>query len=280
MSGDDASPQRYETIIIVGGGCYGGYYVRQLQRAARAGAITATALHVVDRDPDCAVALAIREDASESDTAHNAPSIIASVPAVELSSPIPTTVVIADWREYFGDYLTRAANDRDRFQLDAIVPSPLMPHLMAEWVVSRAKERWSDRVVETAPLNQPMGVPWERPGADGTHYASFAEWTCPINCIEPRICPATKGVRSWSLPPTVVAYADGVGAASAVMFCRHRAFGVGMFDTAEVIAADDAVRSVGEQGGEVLLGTTSHCHGAITRLVVAAPTTPSDSLNR
>jgi len=272
MSGDETGPQHYETIIVVGGGCYGGYYVRQLQRAARAGALTATALHVIDRDPECAVAVALRGGSVE--TPVPAPS------GEALSSPIPTTVVVADWREYFTQYLTRAADNRDAHRHDAIVPSPLMPHLMAEWLVSRAKERWSDRGVTTSPLGEQVPVPWQRPGADGTHYVSFAEWTCPINCIEPRVCPATRGVRDWSMPPTVAAYAESTGATSAVMFCRHRAYGVGMFDTAEVTAADDVVRSVGAAGGEILIGTTSHCHGALTRLIVGPPAQRSDSPNR
>ena len=48
--------QRYGTIIIVGGGCYGSYYLRQLRRAAVAGAIAWKRLVVVDRDPACRVA--------------------------------------------------------------------------------------------------------------------------------------------------------------------------------------------------------------------------------
>jgi hypothetical protein len=155
-----------------------------------------------------------------------------------------------------------------------------MPHLMAEWLVARAKERWSDRSVATVPVGDSMSVPWQRSGADGTRYVSFAEWTCPTNCVEPRVCPATRNVRHWSMPPTVVAYAERAGASTAVMFCRHRTYGVGMFDTAEVTAADDIVRSVGDAGGEVLIGTTSHCHGALTRLVVGPRLGPSDSPNR
>ena len=54
-----AAPQRYATIVVVGGGCYGGYYVRQLDRAARAGALEAERVVVVDRDPACAVALTL-----------------------------------------------------------------------------------------------------------------------------------------------------------------------------------------------------------------------------
>jgi len=92
---------------------------------------------------------------------------------------------------------------------------------------------------------------------------------CPINCIEPRMCPHTRDLRDWSLPPTIAAFAQEQGMHSAVMHCRHRAYGVGMFETAEVIAADAVIRDAGDQGkAEVIIGTASHCHGALTRLIV------------
>jgi len=62
------------------------------------------------------------------------------------------------------------------------------------------------------------------------------------------------------------------------MHCRHRTFGVGMFDTAEVLAADGIVRAGGDAGAcEVFLATTSHCHGAITRLVIGPPAVEGNS---
>jgi hypothetical protein len=249
MSGtDDDVPLRYKRIIIVGGGCYGGYYVRQLHRAVRAGALVAESLVVVDRDAECAVAKALRDDRD---------------------APVPTTIHTADWREFFPDYLTVAAHSPGEHEHDAIVPSPLMPHLMAEWLVDRAKERWPRRAVAVAPVESPVAVPWQRAGADGTYYVSFAEWTCPINCIEPKTCPHTRGPRSWSLPPTVAEHAEQSSARAAVMHCRHRTFGVGMFDTTEVLAADAIIREAGtDEACDVFIATTSHCHGAITRLVV------------
>ena len=62
------------------------------------------------------------------------------------------------------------------------------------------------------------------------------------------------------------------------MHCRHRTFGVDMFDTAEVLAADAIVRAGGDAGEcDVVLATTSHCHGAITRLVIGPPTVEGNS---
>jgi len=250
-----ATPQRYGTIVVVGGGCYGSYYVRQLGRAARAGALVAQRVLVVDRDPGCRVAL---EGATD--------------PGANVE------VVVADWTTFFDSYLGDAAAQGQTAPgelPDAIVPSPLMPHLMYEWIERRARARWPSRAIERRPVEPPSGIPWQKRGADGTQYVSFAEWVCPVNCIEPELCPATRGPRSWSMPPAVAAAAEearrnGRNLAGPVIFhCQHRAYGVGMFDTREVVAGDALVQRAASAGAaEVLVGTVSHCHGALTVLAI------------
>ncbi|HEU4643562.1 MAG TPA: hypothetical protein VFS44_13985, partial [Gemmatimonadaceae bacterium] len=135
--------------------------------------------------------------------------------------------------------------------------------------------RWPGRRVETRPLGRDPDVPWQRAAPDGTHYVSFAEWMCPINCIEPAKCPVTRGPRTWSLPTAVRAYVDGERARGrnlagpAIFHCRHRAYGVGMFGADEALAADRLVADAGAAGAaEVLVGTVSHCHGALCVLSV------------
>ncbi len=248
-----APQQQYRTIIIVGGGCYGSYYLRQLGRASRAGVLAAERVIVVDRDQHCRVA-----------------------GELEAASPLHAELAIEEWSSYFDGYLgaaaLRAPGDAARAS-DAIVPSPLMPHLMYEWLVRRARARWPARAVETRPLEAPSGIPWQRRGEEGTQYVSFAEWICPVNCIEPALCPATRGERSWSMPPAVVAAThearrNGRNLAGPVIFhCQHRVYGVGMFDTSDVLAGDVLVQQAAATGAvEVLVGTVSHCHGALSVL--------------
>jgi hypothetical protein len=245
--------QRFGTIVVVGGGCYGGYYVRQLARAERAGALAWNAVLVVDRDARCPVAM---------------------LPPSECPSALHLET--AEWSTFFARYLGRAAADPALHDRDAIVPSPLMPHLMADWIADRARTRWPHRRVHTEPLVHPPDVPWQRGGADGTHYVSFAEWMCPINCIEPARCPHTKGERTWSLPSALGRYVAGERDAGRplegpfVFHCAHRAFGVGMLDVRDILAADRAIATRGAERGAAafLVGTASHCHGALRRIVI------------
>ena len=241
--------QAYDTIVVVGGGCYGSYYVRQLGRAAVAGALSFERVVVVDKDPACRIAVDRPADIDAS--------------RLEL--------VVDGWTSFFDEYLGRAAASTESG--DAIVPSPLMPHLLYQWLLRRAQARWPDRLVATRPLGGGPDVPWKRDAPDGTQYVSFAEWMCPVNCIEPARCPKTRGDRSWSLPPTVERFAAAERsrgrtlAGPAIFHCTHRAYGVGMIDVRDVVAADRLVSAEGARGATaVLVGTVSHCHGALSVL--------------
>jgi hypothetical protein len=100
---------------------------------------------------------------------------------------------------------------------------------------------------------------------------SFATWTCPVNCIEPAKCPATREVRDWSMPVTIrkVAHDEPSLSGAAIFHCEHRTYGVGMIDAAAIAAADRQVSAWAAHGpSRVLVGTVSHCHGALGVLAV------------
>ncbi len=242
-----ATAQRYGTIIVVGGGCYGTYYLRQLRRARERDALTFERVIVVDHDDQCAVT---RENSTATAT--------------------DVEVVISDWGEFFATYLGGAPGEHD-----AIVPSPLMPHLLFQWLEQRARDLWPGREVSVATPGPVGGVPWQKEGGESTRYVSFAEWMCPVNCIEPRICPHTRDVRSWSLPPTVNAFVNAARERGehldgpAIFHCTHRAYGVGMIDVRDVLGAERLLTDAAGQGEtHLLVGTVSHCHGALGVLVV------------
>lgn len=251
-----ADPLDFGTIIVIGGGCYGSYYVRQLGRAAQAGAIKWERVLVIDRNSSCQVATSGALDAA--------------------SGPCPPPILIfADWLDFFGNYLESWNSDPMSRPSDAIVPSPLMPHLLYDWVRDRAKARWPQRRVETVPLEDAPDTPWQSTAPDGTHYASFATWTCPVNCIEPDICPHTRNDRTWTMPVAIENYVATEGRLGRplegplVFHCTHRAFGVGMIPVSAVIHADNVVAERAEaRPARFAVATVSHCHGAINVLAV------------
>jgi hypothetical protein len=245
----DGSSPRVELgdVIIVGGGCYGSFYAGQLLRAAERGKASFRTLLIVDRDPECRFAR-------------------------EIGSHATRRLVVQDWGEFFDSYL----GDADRTSAgpgDAIVPSPLMPHLMYEWLVRQARARWPNRLVETRPVPAGPGTPYDVSAPDGTRYVSYADWICPTHCIEPAVCPIISAPRTWELADAMQGLTRRLAlhnpTAGPILFvCQHRVFGVGMFDVSAVLAGDAAVVSAGAIGSpvDVLVGTISSCHGAVNLL--------------
>lgn len=241
-------PLRFGRIVVIGGGCYGRWYTQQLTRAMARGALAASAIIVVDRDPDC---------------------LVAQLANAGTYGTAPVRVLEATWEEYLRAWLAEGA---EALATDAMVPSPLMPHLCLDWLLHRAETRWPNRQVTVEPLVSPPPTPWERGAPDGRHYVSFATWTCPVNCIEPRTCPATRGPRDWTMPDAMQRYARAEPSLgrSVIFHCAHRTYGVGMIDAAAIAQADQQVADWGNAGPcRVLVGTVSHCHGALGTLSVA-----------
>jgi hypothetical protein len=234
--------------VIVGGGCYGTFYAGQMMRAAERGKAVYRRLLIVDRDPRCRF-------------------------AQEIGSDDTRALVVQEWGDFFDQYLAVVTPTSADEPGDAIVPSPLMPHLMYEWLVRQARARWPARRVETRSVPGEPGTPYDTSAPDGTRYVSYADWICPTHCIEPAICPVIRAPRTWEMADAMQGLTRRLDTsqptAGPVLFiCEHRVFGVGMFDVAAVLAGDAAVASAGAAGSpiDVLIGTISSCHGAVNLL--------------
>ncbi|HTI04457.1 MAG TPA: hypothetical protein VL549_04020 [Gemmatimonadales bacterium] len=190
----------------------------------------------------------------------------------ELGEAADRRFVISDWSNFFDTFLSDAQRTTHDAQEDQIVPSPHMPHVMFDWVLKRARERWPRRAVSVAPVPGTVPTPYDRPSgaADATRYVSWADWICPTHCIEPALCPAIGAPRTWEMTDTVHDLAARIGASGPALFvCKHQVFGVGMFSAESVRAGDRLVAAAGaHREAEVLIGTISSCHGALNLLRV------------
>jgi len=226
----------------VGGGCYGSFYASQLAKAKARGKVDLRTVIVVDRNPDCRARR-------------------------ELGEAPDRRFVTQEWTPFFDDFLVDASDDH-------IVPSPHMPHLMFEWLLARARQRWPGREVRVDPVPGDIGTPYDRTAQDATRYISFADWICPTHCIEPALCPAIGAPRTWEMGDAVRALADRLRtegqpvAGPALFVCKHHVFGVGTFAVEAVLAGDRLVAEAGANGARagVLVGTISSCHGAVNLL--------------
>jgi hypothetical protein len=231
-------------VAVIGGGCYGSFYVRQLLTARDKGAITFRALLAVDRDEWC--------------------------PAAALLASPDCGLAVSDWDTFLDGYLGDDSRDDDM-----VVPTPLMPHLMAQWLHRRARREWPDRRVDLIPAQAPMGTPYDRLHADGTRYVSYADWLCPTHCVEPLLCPAIGAPRTWEMTETVNRWSEAHSrtnptATAALFACKHIAYGVGMYSARAARDAFAALVPIGntDVGGDQVIGSISGCHGAVAVLRV------------
>jgi hypothetical protein len=243
VTASPSPPLRFGTVVIVGGGCYGTFYTRQLEAARAKGRVGFDELLIVDSDPGCRY-------------------------TKEIAPGLDHRLVRQDWDDFFDEWLASESPDRPDAP-DMIVPSPLMPHLMFRWLERRARRRWPGREVEVRPLLTGPGTPYDAGAPDGARYISFADWLCPVHCVEPALCPVTRAPRTWEMRDALHRWGEELGVDAVVTFhCEHQVHGVGMFSRDEVLAGDQALAQAGNRPGEaaILVGTHSSCHGAANLL--------------
>jgi len=224
-------------FAVVGGGESGVFYVRQLLRAAGAGRLALDSVLVVDRDPACASAR------------------LPPDPRVRL--------VVSDWADWLDaslDALPAGAH---------LVPYHWAPHLLRDWL-ERQVHRHGGRAVRGGSVAS-QGLPWERDLASGDHALSYATWTCPVTCIEPALCPHTRGPKHWSLASDLEQpRPDDVWQERIVFRALHLAYGVGSIPVADILGARARLLTGLRTGSrEYLVATSSHCHALAATLRVA-----------
>ena len=216
-------------LVVVGGGCYGSYHTRQLVKALRAARLPDQRVLVVDHDQECRA-------------------------ASEFEGAAEVTLLTADWGQFLRGWLADEARPEDH-----VIPAPLAPHLLWEWL---AAELGAER------LPPPVGwrLPYEQPGRAGELYLSAAAWTCPATCVEPAHCPVLHAPRDWELADLIEQRATLLGYRPAVFRCLHLAHGVGGVRAGDLLAA----RQEAASGERVLVATSSRCHAAVGALRVRA----------
>jgi hypothetical protein len=230
-------------FVILGGGCYGTFYTRQLIRAADARAIPRPDIVVVDHG---AAPAAIRQHGADPRVRH----------------------VRSDWQPFFAQHLAALADDTD----DQIVPPPLTPHLAMSWLLDAVAAARPEISWQTEPFGVLPATPFARQAGPGTLTASHADWICPVHCIEPAICPKTRGPRDWDMADTAARLTQQLAAQGQpvdqlhLFQCLHFTHGVGTYPAAALLRARRALsgsRPTRTRPVRALIGTVSRCHGAL-----------------
>jgi len=220
--------------VVISGGEAGAFYVRQLLRAVAAGKLETERIVVVDRDP-CRAARSHGDERLE--------------------------FAVAAWSDWVDAHL------RGLGAHDQLVPYHWAPHLLVDWLRLEAERADAKASRGESPLPA-FELPFERDTRDGDRALSYATWPCPPACIEPELCPHTRGPKHWSLAARLATAPSGFDAAL-VFRSLHLVQGVGTIPVAEIHAALERLLALA-RGGErrLLVATASHCHGLATSLTV------------
>jgi len=228
---------RVPTFVVISGGEIGAGYVRQLLRAAAAGRLDTDRILVVDRDPGCAAG---RFQDSR------------------------VRIETDEWDAWLDAHLDRLGAD------DQLVPYHWAPHLLVGWL-ERALARKGSRVVRGGEIPA-RGVPFEQPTRDGDRALSYATWICPPTCIEPALCPHTRGPKDWSLIGDLEARRPADPFDGTVVFpSLHLVYGVGTIPIRDILAARTRLSApTSGASRRYLVSTSSHCHALASVLTVTS----------
>jgi hypothetical protein len=236
---EPATPARF---VILGGGCYGTFYARQLLRAQNAGALTCAEIIIVD---------------------HNAQPAAAREPEIARSVRFER----CSWDDFFDSFLEHPTTSSS----DQFVPSPFNPHLGLGWLMRSLRRDNPAASLSLERFTRLPDTPFQEQRDHGTLVASHADWICPVHCIEPDICPKTRDTRYWDMDRTGRELADRLTTAGMpidqvhLFHCHHMSYGVGAYPASELAHAFRNLHAALQTPGIVvraLVGTISRCHGA------------------
>ena len=186
--------QRFGTIVVVGGGCYGSYYVRQLaSRAPRRRARVGRELVVVDRDAHCRVARSRIRRSARPALEHRDRRL-----ARVLRRAISASAASAPRRRPSATRSSRRRSCRISWRSG----SSIAP-----------RRAGRTRRVAVAPLSAAAGGAVAARRRRRHALRELREWMCPINCIEPPRCPAhARRPGPGAMPAAVREYVDRMSA--------------------------------------------------------------------
>jgi len=207
--------------------------VRRLFRAEAAGKLTFGRIVVIDRDPLCAAA-----------------SLVSA--RVRLD--------VASWNDWLAENLSHLGMG------DHLVPYHWAPHVLLDWLAADLARHGLSLRRTSEPGDPPSRPPVLRETKAGDLAMSYAEWLCPPACIEPALCPHTRGPKSWSLAGELAR-----APRSFVFPCLHLAYGVGTIPLSAIFGVRDRLVDAlrrGEVGPDApaWIASASHCHGLAARV--------------
>ncbi len=222
-----------DSIIILGGGCYGSLFFDRLKRGKKKGLVSYSYQIIVDRNERCQ----LKKEARQEDI----------------------IFYKADWIEFLVKDYPKIMRGRDYLVLPCFGP-----HFIFQYIETKLKEHRGYEM-RLAVFKNEIGVPFEK-DVENNKYLSFAQWRCPVLCVEPPRCPAINKIRSWNLKDTLISYFKNnkeIAEDNIFIFeIGNYTNGVAMIEAKRVVEAfEKLIRRINERFQTFIIATVSKCHG-------------------
>ena len=143
---------------------------------------------------------------------------------------------------------------------------PAVPvHLAFEWVRTYINKKGSIEQL-SVPKGVALRLPHTQDGSEGSLLASYADFRCPEDCLEPANCCTVTGKKRGVPLYRLLAQLEPRGFRVHVIRSRQLAPGVGGYRVRDL---KELLGKVSEgRKGKWLVGTACKCHGIVTAMQV------------
>lgn len=253
-------------FIVLGGGCFGTFYARQLLRAKNLSFEKIIVVDVKGIKNPCQAFQELGEGGGK------------------------IQYVFSDWKEFFYPYLDQKINEaaHGKVSRDHYIPPTFAPHVLMEAFLNILQKRFPEILIRPEPMSmvadqklegQPstlikdkIQIPFHMLLPSGNLALSFSTWICPATCIEPPTCPVTRGPKDWDMKTKILESMQintNVDYIS-VLQCRHLTMGVGTIPVQEIVNEylkfQEVARVPGTHG--LTMASVSSCHGLVGRAFI------------
>jgi hypothetical protein len=148
-----------------------------------------------------------------------------------------------------------------------LVPDHTAKHVMLQTCLGIVEKNFPTLKVKLSPLSSSFQTPFLHKNETNSLWAmSYATWTCPADCTEPKTCPHTQGPRDWDFNQSLKTLYDSLPSTCVYDFACQPLFAEIAQIPMRVIRREmsrfiDDVKN--HKAKKFLVATHSHCHGIV-----------------
>lgn len=148
-----------------------------------------------------------------------------------------------------------------------LVPDHTAKHVMLQACLGIVEKKFPTFKAKLSPIASSWQTPFIHKNETNSIWAvSYATWTCPADCTEPKTCPHTQGPRDWDFNQSLKTLYDSLPETRVYDFACQPLFA----EIAQIpmrVIREKMVHFIDDvqnhQAKKFLVATHSHCHGIV-----------------